>query len=102
MDGSYALLMDVQLKTDQEAFVRQAIEAGRFEKPEDAVDEALALWEERERGRAEFLATLHDARAAIERGEGWQITEESMRVLAADVKQRGEERLFARQSLLGK
>ena len=89
--------MNVQLKPDQEAFVRQAIEAGRFQKPEQAVDEALALWEARERSRAEFLATLLDARAAIERGEGLPITEESVQDLAADVKRRGEARLLARQ-----
>ncbi len=87
--------MEVQLKPDQEAFVRQAIESGRFQRPEDAVDEALALWESRERSRAEFLASLQDARATIERGEGLDITEESMRALASDVKQRGEARLLA-------
>jgi putative addiction module CopG family antidote len=48
--------MDVQLTPDQEAFVRQAIESGRLGREEDAVKEALSLWEERERTRAEILA----------------------------------------------
>lgn len=41
--------MEVRLTPDQEAFVRQAIESGRLPRAEDAVEEALSLWEERER-----------------------------------------------------
>jgi putative addiction module CopG family antidote len=90
--------MDVRLTPDQEAFVRQAIETGRFGRAEDAVQEALSLWEERERKRAEFLATLGDARASLARGEGRIITQQSMRDLAEEVKQRGQTRLAAEQS----
>jgi putative addiction module CopG family antidote len=87
--------MEVRLTPDQEAFVRRAIEAGRFGRVEDAVEEALSLWEERERKRAEFLATLEDAKASIARGEGHVITQQSMRDLAMEVKQRGRARLAA-------
>ena len=87
--------MEVQLTSDQRAFVRQAIESGRFEGEEDAVKEALALWEERERQRAEFLLSLADAQASLERGEGLVVTEESIRELAEEVKQRGRARLLA-------
>ena len=57
--------MDVQLTPDQKAFARRAIESGRLHSEQDAVQEALALWEERERQRAEFLLTLDDARASL-------------------------------------
>jgi Arc/MetJ-type ribon-helix-helix transcriptional regulator len=87
--------MDVQLTSDQKAFARRAIESGRLRTEQDAVQEALALWEERERQRAEFLVTLEDARASIARGEGRVITEESMRQLAGEVKERGHARLLA-------
>ena len=90
--------MEVRLTSDQEAFVRQAIESGRFHRVEDAVEEALALWEERERKRAEFLATLDDAKASLARGEGRIITQQSMRELAEEVKRRGKERLASEQS----
>ena len=53
------------------------------------MEEALSLWEERERRRMEFVATLNDAKQSLERGEGRVITEESMRELAEDTKQRG-------------
>jgi putative addiction module CopG family antidote len=56
--------MEVRLTPDQEAFVRQAIESGRLHRPEEAVAEALSLWEERERTRAEILAAV-DAEGAF-------------------------------------
>jgi Arc/MetJ-type ribon-helix-helix transcriptional regulator len=90
--------MEVRLTAGQEAFVRRAIQAGRFVRAEDAVEEALSLWEERERKRAEFLVTLDDAQASIGHGEGRVITQQSMRGLATEVKRRGRARLAADQS----
>lgn len=62
--------MEVQLTPDQRAFVRQAIQSGRLHREEDAVQEALALWEERERIRAEILVPVDEAEASLARGEG--------------------------------
>jgi hypothetical protein len=62
------------------------VESYRF-----AVKEAL-LWEERERTRAEILAAVDEAEGSLARGEGRIITEESMRELAEEVKQRGRGR----------
>jgi Arc/MetJ-type ribon-helix-helix transcriptional regulator len=45
--------MEVQLTPDQKAFIRQAIESGRLLSEEDAVKQAMSLWEERERTRAD-------------------------------------------------
>jgi Arc/MetJ-type ribon-helix-helix transcriptional regulator len=90
--------MDVELTPDQQAFARRAIESGRLRSEEDAVQEALALWEERERQRTEFLLTLSDARASLARGEGRVMTQESMRRLAEEVKERGRARLLAELS----
>jgi Arc/MetJ-type ribon-helix-helix transcriptional regulator len=87
--------MDVQLTSDQKAFARHAVETGRLHSEEDAVEEALALWEERERRRVEFLSSLDEARASLARGEGRAITPESMRELSAEVKERGRARLIA-------
>jgi putative addiction module CopG family antidote len=71
-------VMEVQLSPDQKAFARRAIESGRLHSEQDAVREALALWEERERQRTEFLRTLDEAKASLARGEGRVITQESM------------------------
>jgi putative addiction module CopG family antidote len=84
--------MEVRLTPDQEAFVRQAIETGRFQRAEDAVREALSLWEERERKRAEILAAVDRAEDSLARGEGRGVTQ-SMREPADEVKQRGRLRL---------
>ena len=90
--------MDVQLTPDQQAFAQRAIESGRFHSEQDAVQEALALWEERERQRTEFLLALDDARASLARGEGRVMTQESVRQLAREVKERGRARLLAELS----
>jgi Arc/MetJ-type ribon-helix-helix transcriptional regulator len=87
--------MENQLTVDQKAFVRRAVEAGRLRSEEEAVQEALVLWEERERARVTLLATLDDARASLARGEGRVITQESMRELSAEVRSRGRARLIA-------
>jgi Arc/MetJ-type ribon-helix-helix transcriptional regulator len=87
--------MKVQLTSDQRAFARQAVEAGRLQNEEEAVEEALALWEERERRRVEFRATIDEARASLARGEGREITQGSMRELSAEVRERGRARLIA-------
>jgi len=84
--------MEVHLTPDQKAFIRQAIESGRFTRAEDAVEEALALWEERERKRAEILAAVDVAEASLARGEGRVLTQESLQELAEKVKQRGRAR----------
>jgi Arc/MetJ-type ribon-helix-helix transcriptional regulator len=91
--------MDVQLTPDQQALVRHAIERGRLTRLEDAVQDAMALWERRERGRLELLASLDDAEASLARGEGRDITVDSMRRLADEVHQRGLARLAAETSV---
>jgi putative addiction module CopG family antidote len=90
--------VEVHLTPDQKAFVRQAIESGRLSREEEAVQEALSLWEQRERTRAEILAAVDVAEASVARGEGRVITQESIRQLADDVKQRGRNRLTAERS----
>ena len=91
--------MEVRLTPDQEAFVRQGIAAGRFQSEADAVAEALLLWEERERTRAEILAAVDSAEASLAQGEGRVIeSEQHARNLANEVKRRGRARLQADQA----
>lgn len=77
--------MEVELTPDQQAFVRQAIGSGRIQREEEAVCEALSLWEERERKRAEFVASLEDAKASVAQGEERVVTQDSMQELADEV-----------------
>jgi putative addiction module CopG family antidote len=91
--------MEVQLTDDQKAFVRQAIQSGRYSGEEEALRDALALWEGRERRRAEILAAVDQAEASYARGEGRKITtrEESTQ-LADDINRRGLARLSAEEN----
>jgi Arc/MetJ-type ribon-helix-helix transcriptional regulator len=93
--------MQIQLSRDQEEFIRQAIRSGRIDRAEDAVTEALLLWEERERLRSEFLASLDAATTSVANGEGTPITEASMQALANEVKRRSRECLAQRRTADG-
>jgi Arc/MetJ-type ribon-helix-helix transcriptional regulator len=88
--------MQVQLTDDQKAFIQEAIQTGRFAREEDALQEALSLWEVRERRRAEILAAVDQAEASFGRGEGRRVTtREEAAQLADDIKRRGVARLNA-------
>lgn len=91
--------MDVELTADQREFVQRAIESGRIQTEEDAVRQALALWEERERRRLEILAMVDEAEASLARGEGREITDESMKALAEEIKHRLRQRIAAARTV---
>lgn len=83
---SYAWNMEVHLTPDQEAFVRQAIASGRLQCEEEAVQEAIALWEERERNRGAILTALDEAEGDLNAGRFNDYTEASLSGLAEDLK----------------
>lgn len=78
--------MEVHLTPDQEAFVQQAIASGRLRREEEAVQEALALWEERERRRVEILAALDASEVDIESGCFSDYSDPSLIRLADELK----------------
>lgn len=96
----YNASVNVELTPDQRAFAQKAVESGRFSREEEAVQEALALWEERERRRLEIIAMIDEADASLARGEGREITEESMKALAEEVKQRVRQRIAAERAAI--
>ncbi len=89
--------MQIELTAEQQEFIHRAIESGRVKRTEEAVQQALALWVERERTRDEILTAIDEAEASLAGGEGIIITKESMKELAEDVKRRGRARLAAEQ-----
>ena len=91
--------MNVQFTPDQKALIREAIENGRLAGAEDAVEEAMSLWEERERLRAEIGAAMDIAEASLKGGKGRAITPANMRSLASAVKRRGRACLQSEQSV---
>jgi Arc/MetJ-type ribon-helix-helix transcriptional regulator len=90
-------LVDIELTAEQSDVIRRAVDTGRAQNAKDAVQQALALWVERERRREEILAAIDQAEASLALGEGLVITQSSMRELAEDVKRRGRARLRAEE-----
>ncbi len=78
--------MDINCTPDQKEFIRRAIDAGRFVREEDAVREALSLWEERERRRMELLAALDAADADLKAGHYNDYTNATLPTLADELK----------------
>jgi Arc/MetJ-type ribon-helix-helix transcriptional regulator len=78
--------MEVHLTPDQEAFVQQAIASGRLQREEEAVQEAFALWEERERNRVEISAALDSSERDLESGRFTDHADASLSQLADDIK----------------
>ena len=91
--------MEVQPTRHQEALIRTAIAAGRLLRPEDAIEEALSLWETRERRRNEILSHVDLAEGELAQSQGRAVTQESLDQLAFDVGQRGRARLAAKRRL---
>jgi Arc/MetJ-type ribon-helix-helix transcriptional regulator len=50
--------MEIELTPEQDSLVNLGIEQGRIQRREDAVRDAMTLWEKRERARIELLAEL--------------------------------------------
>jgi putative addiction module CopG family antidote len=89
----YALIMQVELTPEQNSFVSLGIQEGRFIDSDEAVRQALALWEKRERVRIELLASLDLAEQSLELGEGETYTSDTLHNLVDSVQKRGMARL---------
>ena len=90
--------MTVDFTPDQQALVQDAIASGRLHHEEDAVRQALVLWEERERRRLEILASVEVSKVSLARGEGRTVsTREESDQLVRDITERGMARLAAEQ-----
>jgi Arc/MetJ-type ribon-helix-helix transcriptional regulator len=78
--------MQIDFTPDQREFARRAIASGRFRREEDAVKEALSLWEERERSRIEILAALDEAERDLSAGRYADYSHEDSSRLAQELK----------------
>ena len=78
--------MEVHFTPDQEALIRRGIATGRYRTAEDAVQDAMARWEEGERTRIEVLASLDEAEGDLETGRYTDYTDETLPRLADELK----------------
>jgi putative addiction module CopG family antidote len=75
----------------QEAFIREGIESGRYRTAEDAVREALAFWEEKERARVELIAACNEAEADLASGAFSDYTDATLPELVEELKREARE-----------
>jgi putative addiction module CopG family antidote len=85
--------MQIQLTPEQNSFVALGIQEGRYRDSDEAVRQALAQWEKRERARIELLSSLDLAEQSIDAGEGEDYTSETLHKLIESIQQRGSARL---------
>lgn len=86
--------MSVTLNRRIEDLIRNQIETGRYHSTDEVLEEALRLLEARDRHVQQLRDSVAEGFAAIERGEGIELTPESMeeRVRrAAERARRGEQ-----------
>jgi len=78
--------MEVTLTPSQEILIQRAIELGRYRSTEDAVRDAMARWEERERQRIDLTTDI--GRAETELKSGWysDYTDDTLPLLAEELK----------------
>jgi len=83
----------VRVSPEQEALVRQAIESGRYHGAEDVVREALEMWHDRERKRADIMEVFDFAEASVARVAKRNVTKEPATKPARKGKGRGRKRV---------
>lgn len=85
--------MQILLTPEQSSFAELGIQEGRFSSPEDAVQQALAVWEKQERARIELLASLDLAEQSLDAGEGETYTARSLHDLVSSIRAHGMAKL---------
>jgi putative addiction module CopG family antidote len=85
--------MEIELTPEQASFVQLGVEQGRFRHAEDAVKDALALWERRERARIELLTAIDDGDASFAEGAIEFENDEELAAYFEGIKSQGAAKL---------
>lgn len=84
--------MKLDLTPEQTAFIKHAIVSGRYLAPEEAINDAMELWLNRERARMEITASLDAAEADIAAGNYACYSAKELPGLADDLKHKARQR----------
>jgi putative addiction module CopG family antidote len=68
--------MSITVPTDLEERIREKVESGDYSDPSEVIRAAMRLLEKRDRELQEIRASIQEGLAAIERGEGIELTPE--------------------------
>jgi antitoxin ParD1/3/4 len=80
--------VSVSLTPQAEDLIRQKIEAGHYRTSNEVIEEALRLLDARDRRKQELRDSVSEGFAAIERGEGIELTPEVMDELSRQAEER--------------
>ena len=83
--------MEVRLTPDQKILIQRAIEQGRYRSAEDAVRDAMARWEERERQRIDLTTDIARAETELLSGRFSDYTDDTLPLLAEELKREARE-----------
>ena len=78
--------MEVNLTPRQEVLIQRAIEQGRYRSAEEAVRDAMARWEERERQRIDLTTGIGRAETELKSGSYSDYTDDTLPLLAEELK----------------
>jgi len=87
--------MSTSIPPEFESYLTEAVSAGRYASPEDAVREAFHLLQERDRRHEALHRDVKEGFDQLERGEYIELDEEGLRSLGEEIKRRGRERYEA-------
>ena len=91
--------MEVKLTPSQEVLIQRAVEQGRYRSAEHAVQDAIARWEERERQRIDLTSDISRAEVDLKAGSYSDYTDDTLLLLAAELKREAREIRTAPQPL---
>jgi len=83
--------MEVKLTPSQEVLIQRAIEQGRYRSAEEAVRDAMARWEERERQRIDLTTGIGRAEMELNSGCYRDYTDDTLALLAEELKREARE-----------
>jgi len=90
--------MEVCLTPSQEVLIQRAIEQGRYHSAEEAVRDAMARWEERERQRIDLTTDIGRAESELNSGCYRDYTDDTLPLLAEELKREAREMRASLQS----
>jgi putative addiction module CopG family antidote len=77
--------MEITLTPEQESLIQHEIENGRLKSAEEAVQQALSVWEERRRDLIELIAALDESEEDFKAGRYLECTPESLPGIKAEI-----------------
>lgn len=87
--------MEITLTPEQESFIRHAVESGRSGNAQEAVQQALDHWVERQRNLIDLLNALDEAEYDFANGKYTEYDDQGLLDLAEQIKREGRMRRAA-------